>query len=372
MVKKKNIRSITGMVTFNGQGSINNDSNDQKHILRDLELLKGKNTVYENSTFHKKEFYNNGDGYSFRYKVSHDCIRHAMFIEEMPYYNAGIMLLPQVLYNSIATPEMIARGYMYANKEKTIKKTSVFTITDALSTDELKSVSMEVCSRSGDRGEKTQTTTTDDEGNSVTEKNGATSFFYRENVGKHTYVANFGINVDELQFISIDDLYGRCGADMSKSENRAIYLSALKRNFGISDDIEIKPYYLKTSIMGEECAEEGILLTPEMVNKVIHTILEKIIKVKVSRPSLGGLFVFNGMEITINYDDGSSDTIEVKSISDIEDLFFSYEQVYFEADEDMIAKRDAQIEKIKKESDEKAAAEKAAKKANKKAKKDNE
>lgn len=342
------IRSITGKVKFNGKGSINNDSNEQKWILQKMGFVKGK--INYNCTFHKKSFYENedGGGYLFRYKVSHDCLRHGMFMEEMPYYNGGLAILPQVLYNSIATPHMIARGYMFADKtlSKTIKKKSPFTITDGLSESEHDTVIMDVNSRSGERGESVEVSGKDENGDNKTEKKGATTFFFSENVGNHIYNAEFGINMDELQFIPLDDFYGRCAADVSRLEYKELYCSALKRNFGTGEDVEIKPYYLKTSIMGEECAEEGILLSEKMVDKVVRLILEKIIKINITRPSHGGLLVFDSMEITLNYSDGSSKTVSVNGVDDLEGLFFGYEQVYLEADDERIRRRDEEISRM--------------------------
>ena len=351
-----NIKSITGKVTFNGTGSINNDSSNQKDALYKLGFkVNGANSNFnDNVTYHKKEFFKENGENKFRYKVSHDCIRHAMFNEEMPYYNGGLILLPQVLFNSITSPAMIARGYMLTEADLNIKKKSVFCISDALSKDACDTIIVETCSRAGERGEKKVTEITDKNGNTKTVTKGATSLFARENVGEHEYEATFGIDLTELQFISLDDFYGRKSANVDTKELLELYTSCMKRNFETSEEIEKKPYYLKTSIMGEECAEEGILLTEEMVNKVIHTILNNLIKTRIERPSLGGLFNFKEMELTINFADGSEKTITITSKDDIKGIFFGYEQVYFEADDEKIEKRDSEIKRILESSEKKS------------------
>lgn len=366
------IKSITGKVTFNGKGSINNDSNNQKDVLYKLGFkIHGADSDFnENVTYHKKEFFKENGENKFRYKVSHDCIRHAMFDKDMPYYNGGLILLPQVLFNSITSPTMIARGYMYT-EGTSIKKKGIFTISDALSKDSIDTVIVETCSRAGNRGGKKTIETTDSDGNTETETKGATSLFARENVGEHEYEATIGIDFTELQFISLDDFYNRQAAEIDNKEYLDLYLSCMKRNFSTGEKVEKKPYYLKTSIMGEECAEEGVLLTQKMGNKVVHTILDNLVNTKIERPSLGGIFNFKEMHLTINFFDGTSEDLTVKSIEDLNDIFFGYEQVYFEADEERIQKRDAEIKRIQEEIDKREKEEKAAKKAAKKATKNN-
>ena len=348
-----NIKSITGKVTFNGTGSINNDSNYQKNVLSELgfKVNGAKSSFYGNVTYHKKEFFKENGKNKFRYKVSHDCIRHAMFNEEMPYYNGGLILLPQVLYNGITSPTMIARGYMFAEDGLSIKKKSAFCISDALSKDVCDKIVVETCSRAGERGEEKTYEVIDENGETKIITEGATSLFARENVGEHEYEATFGIDLTELQFIPLDDFYERKSANINTKELLELYTSCMKRNFETSEEIEKKPYYLKTSIMGEECAEEGILLTEEMVNKVIHTILNNLIKTRIERPSQGGFFNFKSMELTINFADGSEKTTTVTSENDINDIFFGYEQVYFEADDEKIKKRDFEIKRRREELD---------------------
>lgn len=365
MKNLNNIKSITGKVTFNGIGSINNDSNFQKNALSELgfKVNGAKSDFYGNVTYHKKEFFKENGKNKFRYKVSHDCIRHVMFNEEMPYYNGGLILLPQVLYNGITSPTMIARGYMFTENDLNIKKKSAFCISDALSKDVCDKIVVETCSRAGERGEEKTYEITDKNGETKIITEGATSLFARENVGEHEYEATFGIDLTELQFISLDDFYGRKSANVDTKELLELYTSCMKRNFETSEEIEKKPYYLKTSIMGEECAEEGVLLTQKMANKVVHTILNKLIKTKIERPSQGGFFNFKKAELTINFADGSEEEITITSDKDFNDIFFGYEQVYFEADEERIKKRDSEIKRIEEDMEKREKMEKEAKKA---------
>lgn len=366
MKNLNNIKSITGKVTFNGIGSINNDSNFQKNALSELgfKINGAKGSFYDNVTYHKKEFFVENGETKFRYKVSHDCIRYAMFDEEMPYYNGGLALLPQVLFNSITSPVMIARGYMYT-EGMLAKKKGIFCISDAVSKDARDKVIVETCSRAGNRGGRKTIEKTDEEGNTEISVKGATSLFARENVGEHEYESTIGIDLTELQFIPLDDFYGRnaAPAEINKKEYMDLYLSCLKRNFATGEEIEKKPYYLKTSIMGEECAEEGVLLTQKMANKVVHTILNKLIKTKIERPSQGGFFNFKKAELTINFADGSEEAITITSDKDFNDIFFGYEQVYFEADEERIKKRDSEIKRIEEDMEKREKMEKEAKKA---------
>lgn len=323
--RKEKIQSITGEVTFYGNGVINNDSNEQKFILRNLGLIEGR--LEDNVMFHKKNFFTENGENRFNYKVSHDCIRHGIFADTMPYYNATIQNNKRPFYNAITSPSLIARGYMFADEG--LKKKGTFYISDAIATDSQTKVSIETKSRAGERSN--------------------TSLFYAENVGEHIYKSSIGIDFNELQFMSLDDIYDRCAANLMNKEDEELFFKSLKRNFELTEDITKKPYYLKTSIMGEESAEEGVLLTQDMVNKVAHIILENIIRLRIQRPSLGGEFYFKGMTLDINYSDGTTEQISVNNINDIKDLFFGYEQVYLEADDELIRKREEEIKRRKEE-----------------------
>ena len=117
----KNVKSIEGKITFHGIGPINMDGAEQSYILTHTGLLKGK--VNDNMVYHKKVFRMNEDGtYQFKHKVSANCIRHNMFRESMPFHNSQILSLPQVLFNAIATPDYIIRGYMFAEEQGSVIK----------------------------------------------------------------------------------------------------------------------------------------------------------------------------------------------------------------------------------------------------------
>lgn len=341
------IKSITGTVKFHGIGAINNETPQQRFILLEKGFLKGR--AEKNTVFHKKEFFSEDGKDYFRYKVSRDCIRHAMFQETMPFFNASLAMLPQVLFNAVTKPEMIVRGYMFAdgNLPTTFKKKSAITISDAVSTDKMDNVQLEIKSRAGYKGAGEDTVSIDDDGNERNEHKSSNSLFFTESVGEHDYTAKMFINLSELQFFPMDELYSRPAAIYTTVAEREHFMKSLKRNFGVTEDIKQQAYYIKDAVMGEESAEEGILFTPEMVDKMVHVVLNNIINTHIERPACGGIFEFVEMELSLNYSDGTTKNITVKNVSDIDNIFFGYEQVYFPADEERIAKRDKLFTELK-------------------------
>lgn len=353
----QNVKSIEANVTFYGNGLVNGDSNEQAKYLRAKDLLENKN---ENLILSKKVFYNENGVTKFKHKVSTDTLRNAMFKKFMPCQNSALMMVPIALYNAIATPAYIARGYMFADKKASAKKRSIFTITSPIADMPLEDrVHLDFCSTSGDRGKK-----------DVETGESSTSIHSVESVGEYKYKSDLFIDLMEAQFISLDDLYDRNAAffDIHGAECREEYFNALKRNFELNEKPEIKNYCLGTSVYGDCFSEEGIKLPKEAINKIVHTTLESLIDLYVTRASRGALFKFLEMELTVNYGDGQQETLTIKSKDDIKDVNFFYEDAYVEADKEQVLKRKEIVEKYKEQKKAEKIAEQEARKLAKAAK----
>lgn len=353
MIKLENVKSLEAKITFRGKGVINADEGkSHSWFLYNKGLYATKN---ENIKFAKKSFVDEYDENEkewktkFKYKVSSDCLRHAMFEREMAFYNNALMDVPTAFYNSIATPALVARGYMFAktNKNETkgwsAKKKSIFTISSAIAEmNPADKVYAEFCSKAGSKKSKDETDA---------DAKSDTSVHAVESVGEYEYVSSMFVDLCEAQFISMDNLFDRCAVPFERHgvEYKKVYFDALKRNFNTQEDFEIKNYCLSTSVMGDEFAEEGVKLTKEMVNTLVHMILNRIVNLKIDRPSNGGYMEFSRMTVRVNMDNGEFKEFEVKNENDVKDIVFEYYDCYKEADAKAVAHRKHIMETLKEE-----------------------
>lgn len=329
MEKTISVKNIAFKATFNGNGCVNFDSGDQKFELCRFDILKGK--VYDNVLYAKKVYYKQDDGTTtFRYKVSSEALRHAIFSEEMPFMNPTIQQLPQVFYNSLGTPAMLARGYMFAG-DVSLKRKSPLTITDAVETGKERSlISIDFHSRSGAKN-------TDTKG---AEDKKDTTIYNIENVGNNQYVAYGNIDLQELQFVSADPSYDRMAVDIDGGVNETIYLDSLNRNLPTQDK-RFGYYFIKNAITEDEWAERGVLLSNDDVDFLVKYILKNILSVNICRRN--ALLSIEKLEVT--FDNGNS--YQELRLDNLNDYYFEVVSKYQEASEEKILKNRQKIDEIK-------------------------
>lgn len=326
-----NVLSIGINARFNGRGCVNYDNKEQGWTLHNLGLYMSK--VNDNALWAKKVFKpidNPDDGNpkaEFKYKVSSECIRHELFKDKMPAFNSNVMQLPQVLYSAIADPCLITRGYMYAYPDKTLKKKSAITLSDAIETGDnwRRSVSVDLHTRSGDRDE--------------------TSLYSIENVGECTYESMGFIDLAELQFISADITYDRQAVDVDGGTDENIYLNALKNNLPETNP-EFGYYYLDNGMLQDEWAERGILLSKKDVSDMTLKLIENLSKIEIKRR--GSFLKCADIELVIKTDNGEEERI---MYNPDDNLIFNYKQVYMPADADKIRRNMELIEQLNKKNE---------------------
>jgi len=369
----KQLKSIRFEVGYDGKGLINADSSEQGWTLRHKGIMpKGayvkngslvNNIMYAKKNFEDDVDENGKDVSRFRYKISGDSLRHAIYKEEMPFYNENIMQLPHVLIHAIATPALMTRGYLYIPTGRSpLTKTSVLHITDAEEVGRAHTiVDFDIHSKSVKKESNNVNDSMDDDSDDMkneTKTKSATSLFYTENVGHHKYVATGSIDLQELQFISGDKSYGRCAIDQNML---SMYMEALKRNL-THDNFQHGYYYMGNSYTQDEWAEEGILLSQDNVDELAKYLLRNIYNMTILRRTA---------ELRVDYlklifDDGEEYVI--KSVSDIDNFRFEVIGKYRAADDALIKANYAKMEeinKIAKETNVKRVQEKKDKKAKK-------
>lgn len=358
MQEIKEVKSIKGSLFLNGKGLINGDGDGQKQYNREKGFYaNGSDSRYDNIKLAKKKYRTNDDGKDeFKYAVSSATIRHLMFDNEMPFFNQQIQCIPTVYYNALATPSMISRGYMFTDHHSDRRK-SIITVTDGVMEGAwLNKITTELRTRSGFKEGKTEVEYQTSEGETKKKVSKDTCLYYIENVGEYTYKSDFFINLCESQFISTDIIFDRRAIDLSEKVTTELYISALKRNFNV-DDIDTGFFYLESAVMGEEHAEEGIRLTPEMNNMLVKTVLKNMCGIHAERPANGALLTFDHMDITCNLSDGSEISFTIRKATDVDEYNFIHHTAYLKADNERIEERNRKMvemsEKSKKDKIEK-------------------
>lgn len=343
MRKFENVRSIKFELILDGNGCVNCDSSEQIEYLRSVGLVKKDDSNFykqgkplSNILLSKKNFIKseNNEITKFHVKVSSECLRNAIFKNGMPFLSPTIMNIPHVLYASIAHPDSLIRGYMYADKKGTIKKKSPLCVTDAEEIGPWRtSIATDFHSRNGQKESNEGKDTNDSKD---------TSIYKIENVGSITYKAEGYIDVQELGFISADPIYDRMAINVDGGVNEQIYLDTLSKNLNIKTP-EFKYYYLKNAYTSDEWAERGIVLNNDSVDNLIKRTLQNILNINIVRRN--AFLKTNSLIVTVFTNNGS-ETIEITN-ENINDFYFDYVTNYTEASEDKIIANKNYVESLK-------------------------
>jgi hypothetical protein len=345
----KKTKNILFRMELKGKGVVNFDSNDQKYLWNENTKNSGQERVsHNNVSFAKKRWYKNEDG-SFDHKliISSNCLRHYIFSDDTLYQSPNIINNANLLNSMIASPGLILRGYMFAEKDpaKSIKRSSVLSITDAEQTNNSIS-SIETFARSGEK--------------IVDENKSDTSFFKKETVGEITYEAIGAIDLMQMQFISCDQIFDRLALNPDTFEDYSNFLSTKLPNF----NSKLSYYQIKGSAI--ELPEYGFILSKDNIVFLTKELLRRMINLKIRKSAayaetinIQYKLVSDPFQDKLNNDDGWN-TLTQESIDTLD---FEPEDFYFEYDF-------AKAKELRLELEAKAKARKEANKADADAKKE--
>lgn len=363
------IKSILIKCELTGRGIVNFDSKEQRFTLAKHGIFTGLN---ENVKLGKKAFTKTGkfkeDGneiYDYKVKISADCLRHSIFEHDVDVVNGVLIQDPFILGTYMLSPVGLMRGYMFAEKETTLRRKSPLTITDAIQCNNVKS-EMEVGSTSGD-------TVVDEEGNW---KRKDTSLFYTEKAGDMKYEFSGQIDIKQLQFMSADPFFDRMGinSDMIDSDEVPVIIA---NHYGKKAKAEYGVFSSMANFTDVKYGEYGFLFSNDICASVIKKTLKNILSVNIARNNafaatsrlkikLVDNIIGAGQKMADN-----DNWIELTCEDDIDKLNLSNLYNFFEkADEDEVKEREKMIKKYAKSCSEKKevkAAEKEAKKSRKNA-----
>jgi hypothetical protein len=267
------VKSVLFSGTITSSGIVNFDGKPSwlvQQALRDK--LEGK--WYGNIKIAKHFITRNGvdkEGnpkYNAVLKISKDCLRNGIFQNDQPFHNPGIVHAEKVLIELLASAAGLLRGYMFT--DKVIKRKSPVYISDARQiSDNVSTIDI-----------TTQTCPKDSKADADSE--GGLAMHFKETAGGLTTYEFFGsLDLSELQFISLSQVYDRLAIDPNHLE---AYTKALEKTFG--SEVKGKSFYIKsTSTNG--LPEEGILLTSEQTKKLIGEFFSRLFDLEIIRGANG-------------------------------------------------------------------------------------
>jgi hypothetical protein len=336
------VKSILFKVQLKGRGVVNYDSNDQRFIWNKNTAGNGQEKCdHDNVSFAKKRWYKNDDG-SFEKKliISSNCLRHYLFENDTMFQSPNVLNNEALLYTMIANPGVITRGYMFADKECTIKRTSVLGITDAEQTNNAVST-IETFTRSGEK--------------TVDENKSDITFFKKETIGEIEYEAIGNIDLMQLKFVSCDQLFDRMAFNPDFFGIYSKILGSKIKNF----NSELGYYQIKNSTI--ELPEYGFVFSKENIIDMVKETLTNILKLKITKSgayadvvSVQYKFVIDPLKDRFNNENGWSEL----NLDVINDLDFVTEDFYVEYDSEKAKALRAELEEVvkRKKADNKAKA----------------
>lgn len=305
MQKVEGIKSVDFKITASGYGVVNYNG--------PTSLAGDDGMEYKNHTLPKLRGYSNltgqikakEDGKEYKYKkhasdinfketplyISQNCLRHHLFKQD------GLVDLksPEFLKNKdslLCSLTGLMRGYVIPQTEE--KRTSALLLTDF--EDELYKGNFEQMGRAGNK-EKEETKSGDKKSNTM---------FSKTTFGDTKYTGYGSISIEQLQFISLDERFGRKALHIdnhedgkSLAEKITGYLKLSKSNPEIKAEYH-KNYVRRGSIY--KIGEAGILLNDAAVDVVVNETIELIRELSIRQAK--GYMVVD--EVELDYNDGSS------------------------------------------------------------------
>jgi hypothetical protein len=334
------IKSILLKLDLQGEGIVNYDSGEQKWIFNKKDSLRHMFHNHENVSYAKKNFYTDENGvWSYKIKISSDCIKHNIFNDDLIAQSPAIVHHDHILYPYIGSTLSLIRGYLFAEKTGSFKKTGSLQLCDAEQTNNAVS-KLEFFCKSG--GKTTNEGDTDKSDNTI---------FNKETIGEITYSSKGFIDLKELQFVSCDQIFDRYSFNPDKFDIYKKCLSKCLPNF----NSELGYYKFKTSFV--DIPEYGILLSSENVLYLVKETLKRILKLNIRNKNayakLNSLKIKLVQNVFVDTMESEDNWLEIKTLEDIDNLNFEPELFYIlENEEDANAKR-SEIEDCKKAKKEK-------------------
>jgi hypothetical protein len=268
------IKSIRFQGVIKSSGIVNFDGKDAKWLLKKAKPDCRAQLSHDNAKVAKHAFTQDGvdkEGVpilSAVLKISKDCIRQAIFKGDQPFHNPGVVHAEKILLKLLSSAAGLLRGYMFADVG--IKKKSAIYISDAVQT----SKNVSTIDIGTQNAPKTQKESADDAS--------GLSMHFKESIGGLvTYEFEGALDLSELQFISLSEIYDRRAVDPNHLDT---YLQDLKTTLG--SKVTGKTFYIKKTAVGG-LPEEGILFTSDQVKFLIGEFFKRLFDLEILRGACG-------------------------------------------------------------------------------------
>lgn len=277
-----------GVVNWNGPTSLkgNGGKTTENHSLpklRGYTNLNGKSKEENNYKYRKEPI--DIDFKETPMYISQNCIRHHLFKDQnYDLHYATNKNVDKVL----ASITGLIRGYMLPASQ--CKRTSPLLIEDFV--DQLGNGNFEQMGKSGTK-EKIETKSGKDK---------SACFYSKTTFGDTEYISYGSINIENLQFISLDNKFNKASMIIKKGEGKKIALKI--KNFIQSLNSKLKPdavfhlNYVRQGTIFEE-GEIGILLNNDAIKALVNHTLDMISNLSIQQ-SKSYMFVNN---IEVDYND---------------------------------------------------------------------
>lgn len=274
----KKVKGILFNFDLVGNDIVNFDSKDQRY---QWNQLSGKQRCnYDNVNFAKKNWYKDeNDELTYKVKISSDCLRNAIFKNDFQYQSPNIADNELIFLTFLSSPASILRGYMQTTKAYPYKKKSPITITEAEQTCNAVS-NVEVGSTSGLK---------------ITDENKSdTTLHYHESVGNIMYSGTGAIDLKELQFLSMDQVFDRMALNPDLFNNYSNFLKTKLPSFNSTP----KYYYIDgTSV---KIPELGVVFSNDDVVALVKEFFKRMLALNISRRN--SYAKISGLKIKFIYD----------------------------------------------------------------------
>jgi hypothetical protein len=317
-MEDKKAKSIIFKFDMEGNGIVNFDSKDQKYNWNKFLKDRHPNFQYkdninnDNVNFAKKHWYTNDkDELSYKIKISSDCLRHEMFINEIPFQSPNISDDKFIYLSFLASPSAIVRGYLNTDKTNQYKKKSIITVSPAEQTCNAVS-SIEVGSTSGVK--------------TVDENKADNTLHYHETIGNIKYSGEGSIDLNLMQFLSTDPIFDRMGLCPDDFNTYKELLQTKIKSF----NSDLNYYYLKTSDM--RIPEYGTVFSNEdcifLVKFFFKKLLNTYIKRRNSYAKVSKIQYKIVYDCTVDKMNDKNGWISIENNKDIENISFETETFF--------------------------------------------
>lgn len=306
----KKVKGILFNFDLVGTGIVNFDNKDQRF---QWNQLSGKpHCKYDNVNFAKKNWYKDENGeLTYKVKISSDCLRNAIFKTDFQCQSPNIADNELIFLIFLSSPASILRGYQFTTKVYPYKKKSTVTITDAEQTCDAVS-NIEIGSTSGLK---------------ITDENKSdTTLHYHESVGNIKYSGAGAIDLKELQFLSMDQVFDRMALNSDLFDNYSKFLKTKLPSFNSTP----KYYYIDgTSV---KIPELGVVFSDEDVVTLVKEFFKRLLSLNISRRNsyakIYGLKIKFIYDCTVDTLNENENWITIKNESEVPE--FEPENFYVE------------------------------------------